>query len=273
MSDFQDPESGNMNIVATVRARMGSTRFPGKVMKPAAGKPLLQHLVERLKQVPQLDDIVVATSISEKDDPIAEFCGTFGIPCFRGSEDDVLGRMCAALNAFQADVNVEIMGDNPIIDPSIVETAVRIWTKGHYDMVTNQLQTTYPPGMELRVHSTDALFAAAEMVEDSSEREHGSYCIMKRPDHFKILNFEAEGRYRRPDVHIEVDTEEDYVLICTICDKLRDVPCFGLDHILALVERQPELIEINRKVHRRWAEYFGAQPPPGVDSLPVSCLV
>jgi spore coat polysaccharide biosynthesis protein SpsF len=164
-----------MKMVATIRARMGSTRLADKVLKPAAGKPLLQHLIERLQQAQKLDGIVVATSTSVRDDAIVELSDALGVSCFRGSEDDVLDRILGAVEASGAEASVEIMGDNPLIDTRIVDWGVEIWENGEYDMVTNQLKTTYPPGMEIRIHSTAALVSAAELAIDPADREHGSY--------------------------------------------------------------------------------------------------
>ena len=258
-----------MNVFATVRARMGSGRLPGKVLLEAAGKPLLQHLVDRLRTVDGLDGLVVATSTNLLDDPIEDLCDLLDVPCFRGSEANVLERMLDVVRRYKIGVNVEIMGDNPILDPALVDTGLKIWNSGDYDLVTNQLVCSYPTGMEFRIHSAKALSRASRMVEDDSEREHGAYCIMSRPTHFRILNFEADGTDRRPDLSLEVDTEVDFNLVRQVCEGLRHIPNFGLADILGFLSEHPMLARLNQDVERRWRDYFSSDIPEGVRTIPV----
>src|ERR1700736_6787939 len=106
-----------MRILATIEARMSSSRLPGKVLLPVLGEPLLAHLVRRAQAVPSLNGIVLATTTNKGDDMLAELATELGIGCFRGSEHDVLGRVLAAASASSADLIVELTGDNPVIDP------------------------------------------------------------------------------------------------------------------------------------------------------------
>src|SRR5262249_47334818 len=121
--------SPRMKIVATVQVRMGSSRLPGKALREVAGKPLLGHLLDRLALARRLDGIVVATSVRAENDAIEAYCGSRQIPCFRGDEDDVLGRMLGALRAHDAAVGVEVFGDCPLIDPAIVDQFVDLFTQ------------------------------------------------------------------------------------------------------------------------------------------------
>ena len=115
-----------MKIVATIEARMTSSRLPGKVLLPALGRPMLAHLTSRLKSVPSIDEIVLATTVNSTDEVLVEFAEQDGIKVFRGSEEDVMSRVIGAAEFAQADVIVEITGDCPIIDPDLVEQIIRV---------------------------------------------------------------------------------------------------------------------------------------------------
>ena len=126
-----------MKIVATITARMTSNRLPGKVMLPVLNRPILHYLVERLKNVPSIDGIVLATTVNKTDDTLIDFAINEGISYFRGSEDDVLLRVVEAADSEDADIVVEITGDCPIIDPQLVEQAILMYKANNVDYVSN----------------------------------------------------------------------------------------------------------------------------------------
>ena len=146
-----------MTIVATIEARMTSSRLPGKVLMPAGGRPLLRILIERLQHVSAIDSIVVATTTNATDDPVAALCEAAGVAVFRGSEDDVLGRVRGALDYAKADIAVEITGDCPLIDPRVIDRVVRAKLDGESDYVSNTMRYTYPEGLDTEVFSVSAL--------------------------------------------------------------------------------------------------------------------
>ncbi|MCK5161164.1 MAG: NTP transferase domain-containing protein, partial [Candidatus Aureabacteria bacterium] len=117
-----------MRTVAIIQARMGSSRLPGKVLMNLCGKPVLWHIVKRLKQCSNLNDIVVATSTTEADTAIVKFCKRYKIKFFRGSESDVLGRYIDAADNFKADYIVRITGDAPLIEPREIDRFIKIMT-------------------------------------------------------------------------------------------------------------------------------------------------
>ena len=121
-------------ISAIIEARMTSSRLPGKVLLPADGKPMLEHLVDRLKQVQSIRDIVLATTINGADSCLEEFARKNGIECFRGSEQDVMDRVIGAADSVDADIIVDITGDCPIIDPLIIEQTIRFSFTTHVTM-------------------------------------------------------------------------------------------------------------------------------------------
>lgn len=244
-----------MKIVATVQARTGSSRLPGKVLMPIVGKPMLELQLERIRQCRLVDEVVVATSTERRDDPIEEVARRAGVSCFRGSETDVLSRIVGALKASKADLHAEFMGDSPMPDPLIVDGVIGYYLKhaDRYDYVSNALTITYPPGMDVYVYPSAVLFEAEQRVSDPALREHVDLHIAKHPDRYRLCNLEAPPWFRYPELHLEVDTREDFEVLTAIFEHLYPQnPGFGLARVIDFVQANPELAERNRHVERRW---------------------
>ena len=249
-----------MKIIASIQARLGSSRLPGKVLKEINGKPMLYWHIERLKRARLIDDIIVATTTNSLDDKIVDFCKQYNIKFFRGSEDDVLKRISSMIEKFKIDIHVELFGDSPLTDPHIVDEFVGILLKSfdNLDFVSNSIKTTYPPGQEVLVYKGSCLLKANKLVEkDSKLREHVSIHIYKNPNIFKILNVEAPYYYNYPDIFLEVDTAQDFLLIEKIFNYFfdRNINHFSLSQILDFVVKNPELSKINENVERRWMQF------------------
>jgi len=236
---------------------MGSTRLPGKVMMPLGNRPLLGFLIERLRLCRTIDEVVVATSIDNENDVVETFCANEGIACFRGSEEDVLKRTLGALESVSATIGVEVFGDCPLIDPLIVDGIVKKFSDyAKYDFVGNDLKTTYPPGMEVEVFSVAALQDSDYRVAASDPiREHGTLFIRQSPQVYKVINLEAEGKYRRPEVELEVDSREDLDVVTAIVQHFDPRIDFSLDEVLRFLDDNPQIAKKNRSVHRRWKEF------------------
>ncbi len=243
---------GTQNIAATIEARMTSSRLPGKVLMEAAGKPMLQHMVERLKRVPSLDRIVVATTVNTSDDPIAELAISLEIGCFRGSEEDVLSRILGAARAHKIDIIVETTGDCPLIDPALVEACIQGYLKAGVDYVSNVLERTYPIGMDTQVFATEILADVAGRTDDLEEHEHVSLYIYRHPELYQILNLPGPPELARPDLGLTLDTAEDFKLLSAIFETLYPKnPTFDLADILRLIDGNPELAQVNAHVRRK----------------------
>src|SRR3954447_26803692 len=161
-------------VVATIEARMTSSRLPGKVLLPARGKPLLELMVERLQRSRHLDAIVIATTEDASSDPLQELAERLGIGCFRGSEDDVLARVLGAAQAYDADLIVELTGDCPLIDPALVDHAIEGHREGGADYTATVLEKTYPLGFAVQVFPTAVLAEVATATDDPADHEHVS---------------------------------------------------------------------------------------------------
>jgi spore coat polysaccharide biosynthesis protein SpsF len=228
---------------------MTSSRLPGKVLLEAAGKPLLEHMVERLRRARTLDAIVIATTDEAASDPIVALAERLGVGCFRGSEDDVLGRVLGAAQAHQADVIVETTGDCPLIDPAVLDLVVGRFHAGGVDYCSNTLERTYPRGLDVQAFPTAVLAEVAGLTDEPADREHVSLYIYEHPERYRLRSV-VSGRPELGDLRLTVDTPEDYALIRAIFEALhpRD---FGLQDVLDLLERSPELRELNRHVQQK----------------------
>lgn len=232
---------------AIVQARMGSTRLPGKVLMPAAGKPMLGHLLSRLSFSTKLDKTVVATSTEKRDDAIEAFCRGLDVAVFRGSERDVLDRYHGAARAHGIDVIVRITADCPLIDPTLVDETVSFFEAhgDEYDIATNRHPLTYPDGLDFDVIPRTMLDEAWARATAPHHREH-------------VVPFFWESGYR---VHNDedptrafwrhrwtLDYPEDLELIRRILEALhREGRFFTRHEILAYLERHPDLPALNAK--------------------------
>jgi spore coat polysaccharide biosynthesis protein SpsF len=249
-----------MKIVASIQARLGSTRLPGKVLKDINGKPMLLRHVERLRRSRLLDDVIVATTTNPNDDKLVEFCINNNITFYRGSENDVLDRISSMIEERNIDVHVECFGDSPLTDPHIVDEVIGYYLKyqADIDFVSNSLKTTYPPGQEVLVYKAECLSKVNKIIaKDDPLREHVSIHITQNPSEFRLINLEAPEHYNYPNIYLEVDTPEDFKMISIIFNHFNDrgLDHFSLAEILAFLSNNQELININNQVERRWKEF------------------
>ncbi len=242
----------NKKIVATVECRMTSSRLPGKVLMEAGGKPMLRILVERLSKVDPLDSIVLATTTNATDDPVAELASALGVHCFRGSEEDVLGRVLGAARSVEADIIVEITGDCPLIDPEIVTQVIDLYLLNDCDYASNLDPVSFPIGMDAQVFSTDLLALADQEGKTTEDREHVSWFIRKQPERFRKLHLPSPSETHWPDLGLTLDEEKDYLLLKTIHEELSsDNPHYSCLDIVRHLRSHPELLDINKEVFRR----------------------
>ncbi len=244
----------NKRIVATIEARMTSSRFPGKVLMEACGKPMLQHMIERLQRVPSLDGIVVATTGNDADVPIVNLAQRMGVGFFQGSEYDVLLRVLHSARAYDIDVIVEMTGDCPLIDPVLVEDCIRGYQVSGVDYVSNVLERTYPRGMDTQVFATEVLADVADRTVDPEDHEHVSIFIYSHPEIYSLKNMPGPPELTNPGLGLTLDTPEDLELIRRIFETLYpNNPNFTLADILAVLKDNPTLTELNAHVRRKHA--------------------
>ena len=175
----------------TIEARMNSSRLPGKVMKKVNGKSMLEYMVSRVKKVPNINKIVIATSINSEDDAIVQEANNLGVAIYRGSENDVMSRVLCAAEENKFDEFVALTGDCPLIDPKIISEVIYEFIHNNFDYISNAIVRSYPDGMDVQVLNFRSLKLSSEMTQEQLHREHVTLHIYKNPDIFRVKNITA----------------------------------------------------------------------------------
>ena len=236
-----------MKIVAIIQARMSSTRLPGKVLKDICGKPMLWHIHNRLRHAKLVDQVVIATSNRKSDVPIVRFAEENEIPCYAGSELDLLDRWNKAIKKFKADAVVRVTGDCPLADPTIVDKVVKYYLeKGPFDFVSNSRpKATYPDGLDVEIYAAKALEKAWKEIRDPFLREWGSANFFEHPEKYSLANLENNEDLSH--MRWTVDYQDDLDFVREIYRRLyRQDSIFLMEDILNLLNKYPELMKINK---------------------------
>jgi glutamate-1-semialdehyde aminotransferase/spore coat polysaccharide biosynthesis protein SpsF (cytidylyltransferase family) len=228
--------------LALIQARMGSSRFPGKTLADLSGRPMLWHVVNRVKKAQSLDKVVVATTDAAADDAIAQFCEREGISCFRGSEQDVLDRFYQAAKANAADVLVRVTADCPLIDPAVMDKVVARFGRGDCDYASNIVRYTYPDGLDTEVFSFAALEHAWREAAKPSEREHVTPYL--RTEKFRIAGVESEIPVSPNQFRWTVDHPQDLEFVRKVYAEFSGNGDFGFREVFDLLKRRPDLATI-----------------------------
>ena len=227
---------------------MGSSRLPGKVLMDLAGKTTLTRILERLRRCKRLDEIVLATTTAEGDDVLATWADENGVPCYRGSEEDVLNRVVNAHRMMGSDIVVEITGDCPLLDAEIIDMGVGTYFANRCDVVNTVAESSYPQGLELQVFPLSLLEDVERRIDDSAVREHVSLHFYENPDKYRLLTLVAPARWHGPELRFQLDYPEDLGFIRTVYERLEPRfggAGFGVGEIMDLLEREPSLKDIN----------------------------
>lgn len=238
-----------MKVVAIVQARMGSTRLPGKVLKDIEGETMLARVAQRLRRAELINELLVATTDGRADDAIVAECRRCSVPVSRGDEKDVLDRYFRAAQLAKADVVVRITSDCPLIDPEITDKTIAAFLAEKPDYAANTLVRTYPRGLDTEVMTFDALGRAWREARKPYERTHVTPYIYEHSSEFKLLSVTEENDYSSH--RWTVDTPEDLEFVRAIYARLKENAMFQWRDVLALIDREPQLVELNRLVTQK----------------------
>jgi spore coat polysaccharide biosynthesis protein SpsF len=238
-----------MRTVAIIQARMGSTRLPGKILMPLAGKPVLQHVVERVGASGAFDEVVVATTDLAIDDVVAERAPAFGATVVRGDEQDVLSRFGLAAEASAADAIMRVTADCPLIDPDVLAAMVRRFQAGDVDIVSNCLHRTYPRGLDAELFSRATLDHMLAAATSAPHREHVTLYFYDNTDQFRIASFEQQRDLST--LRLTLDTLEDFDLLERIFQSTAKPDALRLDDIAAIMAANPDWLAINAHIEQK----------------------
>ena len=232
--------------VATVivQARLGSVRMPGKVLMPVLGKPLLEHLVERVARARTVHTVVLAIPTSSVNDELEALGNRIGVSVFRGSELDVLDRYAGAARANPNAVIVRVTGDCPLVDPGTLDRVVTSLVDGTLQFVRTGL--SFPDGLDVQAFTFDALMEAEERARENYDREHVTPFIEKN---YASKSAVLEHSTNLGSVRLTIDEPDDYEVISAVFGRFGHNH-FDIDEITSLVEEDSSLFELNRHIQR-----------------------
>jgi spore coat polysaccharide biosynthesis protein SpsF len=234
-------------VVASIEARMGSSRLPGKVLYDINGKPAIERLVNRLRLCKEIDEIIIATTDKPGDDKLAEWAIQNQLPLFRGSEEDVLNRVVNAQQLLKSDIVVEVTGDCILLDPNIIDLGIRTYLANSFDVVTNARVASYAQGLDVQVYSLKILEYVEKNIQDPAVREHVSLYFYENPKLYSVCNMIAPPQWERPNLRLQLDYQEDLELIRELYRRLepRWGYAFGVERIIDELNSDPNLEKIN----------------------------
>ncbi len=240
-----------VSVTAIIQARMGSTRFPGKSLRPIAGLPLLEHIIIRLKQVPEIDLILLAIPDKESETPLVEFARRLRIPVFQGSEEDVLSRFIKAGESVQTEQVVRICGDDPLIDMPLLSSLIQAHLSDRADY-TVPLEPV-PLGSSGEIIRLEALQKIGKLAEGSIYREHVTTWFHDHPSSFRIKRVNAPDYLKDRSFRLTVDTEQDFHLMDELFKNLPHSPVspLNLQAAIEYLDAHPETTSLNIDIPQR----------------------
>jgi spore coat polysaccharide biosynthesis protein SpsF len=248
-----------LKIVATIEARMGSVRLPGKVLLDIGGILSLECQIKRIIQSSLIDEIVLATTENTSDDQLVNFAHEIGIRVFRGSEEDVLSRILGAARSVDGNLLVQITGDCPLIDPQIVDQVIRCYldANGQYDFVSNEIIRSYPIGLDCRVFPVKILAEVDKCCKDPVHRVHGSTYIYlgEGKKMYRSHNIIAPDNLNYPNWRWTLDTKSDLEFLQKIGRNFgNDIITLSASKLADWLVMNPKITSINSMVRQKLVE-------------------
>ncbi len=193
---------------------MKSTRLPGKVLRPIAGRPMLDYVLDRVLRCERCSRVIIATSDNYQDDALEILCAMRRLPCYRGDHRDVARRFLDVLEKFELDGFARVCADSPLIDPALIDEGLARFHDGAHDVVTNNLRRTFPAGQTIEIVDAEAFRRAYRRMESAAHREHVTRYFYDHPQDFDILNLTADEDHS--GLNLSVDTQEDFDRVVAI---------------------------------------------------------
>ena len=237
-----------MNVIVIIQARMGSSRLPGKVMKPLGNTDVLTYDIERCRAIQGISEVIVATSSLPQDDAIAAWCGERQVAFYRGSECDVLDRYVQCAKMYKPDYVMRVTSDCPFIDYELASEMVHLMEQERKEIVL--LNGEMPRGLAVEIISYDALCRIHEVGQEARHREHVTYYAYEFKEQFDTVTFDVPENRLYPKYRITLDTEEDYALITKVAEHFNN-PLVSSVKVIEFLKHHPEIAKINAHIEQK----------------------
>jgi spore coat polysaccharide biosynthesis protein SpsF len=249
------PGRDRPRVVAEIEARMASSRLARKIIADIEGRTMLGRVLDAARRCELVDGIIVATTTNPLDDETQAWCEGEEVACFRGSEDDVLGRVLGAVERQKADVVVEMTGDNPLSCPDVIDAQIALFLDDGYDYLGDNIESTHPVGCGAKIFRAQMLKDLAAWCDDPFVREHVSLYFYEHPERYRIGTLTAPPSLRWPELRVTVDTPQDLEFARSVFRALdREGVRISYENLVRVV-RARRLNEVNQGVQQKPARY------------------
>lgn len=237
-----------MKTIVIIQARMGSSRLPGKILKPLGDADVLTYVTSRCQQIQGVSDVIVATSVLPQDDAVEKWCAENGVICFRGSEEDVLDRYVQCAKQYKPDYVMRVTSDCPFVDYEMASAIVALMERERVDII--DLAGKLPRGLAVELISYEALLSIHEKGQEPRHREHVTYYAYEYCEQFQRVVYDAPVNRLHPELRITLDTEEDYALCQAVATHFDNLLVSSANVIHYLLEH-PEVAKLNAHIEQK----------------------
>lgn len=237
-----------MNTIVIIQARMGSSRLPGKILKPLGDADVLSYDIARCRAIEGVSEVVVATSSLPQDDSIAKWCEDNHVAYFRGSEDDVLDRYVQCAKMYKPDYVMRVTSDCPFVDYEMASEMVELMVQEQKDVLL--LDGELPRGLAVEIITYEALLKIHEVSQEPRHREHVTYYAYEFKEQFKTVTYKVPVNRLVPELRITLDTEEDYAMLVEVAKHFND-PLVSSVAVIDHLKATPEVAKINAHIEQK----------------------
>ena len=237
-----------MKFIVIIQARMGSSRLPGKILKPLGKMDNLTYVIKRCEKIKGVSEVIVATSTLEQDNAVAEWCETQNVKYYRGSEEDVLQRFVEAAKPYEPDYVLRVTADCPFVDYEMASEMVSLMEKKQVDII--DINVDLPRGLAVEVISYKALQEIERVSYEMRHREHVTYYAYEFKNQFTRTTYHPSETIQKSHLRITLDTEEDYNLLSKIAEHFED-PYISSCEVVQYLQANPKLVEINAHIQQK----------------------
>lgn len=237
-----------MNTIVIIQARMGSSRLPGKILKPLSDVDVLTYDIARCRAIHGVSEVIVATSSLPQDDAIAKWCELNQVAYFRGSEDDVLDRYVQCAKMYKPDYVMRVTSDCPFVDYEMATEMVELMHCEQKDIVL--LEGEIPRGLAVEIIAYNALLKIHEVGKEPRHREHVTYYAYEFVEQFETVKYSVPANRQAPELRITLDAEEDYEMLVKVAKHFND-PLVSSVTVIDYLKATPEVAKINAHIEQK----------------------